>query len=130
MANNDTLANVFSHMLNCEKGGKATCKTRPVSKVMKLVLQILKDHNYIGDFKVVNEARGGELEINLIGQINNCKVIKPRFSVNLAEYEKFEKRFLPAKDFGILIMSTSQGLMTNKQAKEKGIGGKLIAYCY
>lgn len=127
---NDTLANVFSHILNCEKRGKSVCIVKHISKIMKQVLQILKDHQYIGEFKIINEARGGELEINLLGHINNCNVIKPRFSVNLAEYEKFEKRFLLAKDFGILIMSTSQGLMTNKEAKEKGIGGKLIAYCY
>ncbi len=46
------------------------------------------------------------------------------------EFEKFEKRFLPAKDFGFLILSTSKGIMTHLAAKEKSIGGKLLAYVY
>ena len=41
-----------------------------------------------------------------------------------------EKRYLPAKDFGILIMSTSKGIMTHYDAKKKNLGGKLLSYCY
>ena len=44
--------------------------------------------------------------------------------------EKYEKRYLPAKQFGILIISTPKGLMTHVQAMDKKTGGKLIAYCY
>ena len=44
--------------------------------------------------------------------------------------EKFEKRYLPAKGFGLIIVSTSKGLMTHVDAEEKNIGGKMIAYCY
>ena len=44
--------------------------------------------------------------------------------------ESFEKRFLPAKDFGVLIISTNKGLLTQKQAKEQNVGGALVAYCY
>ena len=46
------------------------------------------------------------------------------------EFEKFEKRFLPAQDFGILILTTNQGVMTHKEAKERKIGGRLLAYVY
>ena len=46
------------------------------------------------------------------------------------EYEKFEKRYLPAKGFGIIIVSTPKGLMIHKEAISKVTGGKLIAYCY
>ena len=56
--------------------------------------------------------------------------IKPRFAVKATEYEKFEKRYLPAKGFGILIVSTVKGLMTHYEAKQQGLGGRLIAYCY
>ena len=45
-------------------------------------------------------------------------------------FEKFERRYLPAKGFGILIVSTSIGMMTNEEAKIKMIGGKLLAYVY
>ena len=46
------------------------------------------------------------------------------------EFEKFERRYLPAKGFGFLLVSTSKGIMTNEEAKTNGVGGKLIAYIY
>ncbi len=130
MALNDTLSNVMSTINNCEKVCKQVCIVKPISKLINNVLQILNDNQFIGSFKTIDEARGGIIEVNLLGNINKCGVIKPRFSVKLGDYEKFEKRFLPAKDVGIIIMSTSQGLMTHNQAIEKKLGGKLIAYCY
>ena len=130
MALNDTLANALSNLLNAEKVGKENCMVHPASKLIKTVFEIMQDHKFIGSYETVAEGRGGYLKINLIGGINNCGVIKPRFSVTKAEYQKFEKRFLPAKDFGIIIISTSKGIMTLKEAKEKGLGGKLIAFIY
>jgi len=131
MPMNDPLGNVLSHILNCEKKGFKEIKVRPVSNMIKSVLSILKDNFYIGDFEVDEKARGGgEIKINLLGNINKCGVIKPRFPVTTKEFEKFEKRFLPAKDIGIIIISTSKGIITLKEALDKNVGGKLIAYCY
>ncbi len=130
MALNDTLANALSHLLNCEKRGKKICVIRPISNFMVKVMELLKEHGYIGDFKVSKDRKGGQMEINLLGNINKCGAIKPRFSVSYKELEKYEKRFLPAKDFGIIILTTTKGLLTHIQAKEQKIGGKLVAYCY
>lgn len=130
MALNDTLSNVLSNILNAEKKGKFICTVTPASKTTKNVLEILNKNGYIGSLKFIENSKGGLIEVNLPGKINKCGVIKPRFSVKLNEYEKFEKRFLPAKNFGILIISTSKGMMTHIEAIEKKLGGKLIAYCY
>ncbi len=130
MALNDTLGNVLSGILNAEKKGKPIFTARPASSMAKEVLRIMHENNYIGSFNIISEARGGEIEINLLGKINKCGVIKPRFSIKYTNFEKFEKRFLPAKGFGIIIISTSKGLMTHFMAEEMKIGGKLIAYCY
>ncbi len=130
MAMNDTLAAALSNIRNAEKVAKSSCLTKPVSKVTEKVLALMKEHRYIGDYKAIEDGRGGVFEIQLIGAINKCGVVKPRFSVTKEEFVKFEKRFLPAIDFGLLIVSTSQGIMTHIQAKEKGIGGKLLAYVY
>jgi len=129
MTLNDPLSNVLSHILNCEKVGKTECIVQPSSTLIKKVLQIMKDNKYIGDFKE-ELGRGGKIKINLLGKINKCGVIKPRFSVNKDQMEKYEKRFLPAKDFGLVILSTNKGLITHYKAKEKGIGGRLISYVY
>ncbi len=127
---NDPLASALSNINNAEKIGKDLCTAKPVSKILNKVLEIMKDRLYIGAFEIVNDNKGGIARINLIGAINRCQAIKPRFSVQRTTYEKFEKRYLPAKDFGILIISTSKGIMTHHEAKENKLGGKLIAYVY
>ncbi len=130
MSNNDPLANVLSHILNYEQVGKQEVITKDNSKVIRGVLQIMQDHGYLGVAEETEDSKGNFLTINLIGAINKCGVIKPRFTIGKDDFEKFEKRFLPSKDFGLIIVSTNQGLMTHTQAKEKKIGGTLISYCY
>lgn len=127
---NDTLANALSGILNYDKVGKKAYHVHPSSKVMQRVLQILNEQGYLGSAESVTTARGGVLKVNLLGNINKCGVIKPRFAVTMDEYEKFEKRFLPAKGVGLLIVSTINGLMPHEEAKSRNLGGRLIAYCY
>ncbi len=126
---NDNLANVLSHVLNCEKIGKTECKVKS-SSLAKKVLSIMQEAAYIGSFDETLTTRGGVLSINLIGAINKCGVIKPRHAVGYKDFVKFEKRYLPAKDFGIIIVSTPKGVMIHSQAREKKTGGKLLAFCY
>lgn len=130
MALNDPLANVLSAILNSEKLGKAECVLATNSKLIKTVLELLKKSNYIEDFKIIKDNKAGLLKITLQGSINKCGAIKPRFPIKKDNFEKYEKRYLPAKDFGILIVSTPKGIMTHYEAIEKGLGGRLIAYCY
>ena len=130
MAMNDTLAGTLNNIQNAELVGKDICVAKPISKLNKKVLNIFKDHHYIGEVKEIKDGKGGLFEINLIGQVNKCGVIKPRFSVKIDGYEKFEKRFLLSKDFGLIIVSTSKGIMTHIEAKEKKLGGKLLAFVY
>ncbi|HEX32856.1 MAG TPA: 30S ribosomal protein S8, partial [Candidatus Aenigmarchaeota archaeon] len=59
-----------------------------------------------------------------------CGAIKPRFSFSVEDIEKFEKRYLPSKDFGIIVVSTNKGIMTHLEAKQKNLGGILLAYVY
>lgn len=130
MSMNDTLAAAMAKMLNAEKVGKDNCMVCPVSKMLTKVLEIMQSKGYIGGFEVAEKGRGGIMKISLNGSLNKCGVIKPRFAVTKAEFEKFEKRYLPAKDFGFIVISTAKGLMTLDDAKEKNIGGRLIAYVY
>jgi small subunit ribosomal protein S8 len=126
----DTLANALSGILNYDRTGKKEYTVHPASKITRRVLLILNEQGYLGQSEVLTEGRGGVIKVNLLGNVNKCGVIKPRFAVTMNEYEKFEKRFLPAKNVGVLIVSTIKGFMTHEQAKEKNLGGRLIAYCY
>lgn len=127
---NDPLANALETIKQKDNKGLKECRIHPSSKVIKKVLEILQENKYLGSITVETECKGGILKVNLLGNINKCQAIKPRFSVKKNNYEKFEKRFLPAKGIGILIVSTSKGILTHEQAKQKNIGGKLLAYCY
>ena len=90
----------------------------------------MKENQYIGEFKKTESRQGSSLVLNLLNNINKCGVIKPRHSVKKDNYEKFEKRYLPAKGFGILIVSTPHGIITQEYAKKKESGGKLLAFVY
>ncbi len=127
---NDPLASALSKMLHYDETGKRECIIKPSSKVIKKVLEVMQDNHYVGSFEEVKDVRGNYLKVNLIGRINKCGAVKPRFSVTLKEYKKFEKRYLPARNFGILIVSTAKGIMTHEEAKKKKLGGRLISYVY
>ena len=127
---NDPLANALSIINNKEKQGQDYCNLKPSSTLLKNALEILNKEGYVGTFKENEDSKGNWLKVNLIGNVNSTGVIKPRFSITKGGFEKYEKRYLPAKNIGIIIVSTSQGLMTHTKAKEKKIGGRLIAYCY
>jgi small subunit ribosomal protein S8 len=125
----DLLSDVLSAIKNGDKVGKSETVT-PSSKLVKNVLLILQKHNYIGDFEYLDDNRGGKFKIQLLGKVNDCKAIRPRSFIKVEDYEKFEKRFLPAAGMGFIIVSTSKGLMLHSEAKEKAIGGTLIAFVY
>ena len=127
---NDPLADMMSLILNNESIGRSECVIKPVSKIIKEVLKVMKENDYVGEFKEITDSRGNYIQLSLLGSINKCGVIKPRYSVKNNEFEKFERRYLPAKDLGILFISTPKGIMTHYDAKAKKTGGRLLAYCY
>ena len=130
MALNNPLANVLSTIHNSQRIAHNEVEVKNNSKVIRKVLDILKDQEYVHSYEVIEDGRGGRIQVRLAGTINKIGVITPNFSVKYGDYQKWEKQYLPAKDFGILVVSTSKGMMTHNQARELGIGGRLIAYCY
>ncbi|MBU0614639.1 MAG: 30S ribosomal protein S8 [Nanoarchaeota archaeon] len=130
MSLNDTLSNALSLIMNAERVSKKQVIIKPASKVIEKVLNVIKDNHFIGDIKRVKDERGDYLIVDLLGRINKCGAIKPRFPITKKDYEKYEKQYLPAKDFGIIVVSTSSGIMIHTEGKKKSLGGKLLAYCY
>lgn len=126
----DPLADALSQVRNAEKVGKKEVILRPASKLVGRVLKVMQDQGYVGSFEFVEDQRGGVFRVNLMGRINNCGVIKPRYNVQRAEFEKWESRYLPAQDFGSLIVTTTGGVVSQYEAKEKNLGGRLLAYVY
>ena len=120
----DILSDLLNQIMNAKRAGKTSLI---VSRYSKLALQILEFMKQYGYIEV--EEMEGKIKI-ILKDINACKAIKPRYTVQNKKIENYTPRFLPARDFGYIIISTSQGLMNHKDAQEKKIGGSLIAYFY
>ncbi len=125
----DILANALNTIKTHELAGQRHCTVK-YSKLIESILSILEKEGYIASYKFVDDGRGGYFEVELAGKINNAGVIKPRFPVKKHEWQKFEQMYLPAYNIGLIIVSTSSGVMTNYDARKKGIGGRLIAYVF
>lgn len=102
----------------------------PSSKLIVDTLRTMKENNYIGEFEVIDDKLGGKVRVQLIGKINHCGIISPRFSVSKSNYSLWERRFLPAVGIGILIVSTPKGVMTHINAEKISTGGRLLGYVY
>ncbi len=126
----DPLADAMSLIKNAEHSGKLECIVRPSSKLIGRVLKIMQENHYIGEFEYMEDGRAGVFKVKLRGNINNCGVIKPRYSIKRTDLEKFEARYLPAQDFGVLILTTTNGVVSHNTAKDLKTGGKLLAYVY
>ena len=130
MTGNDPLSDALSGLNNAESVGHLTHAIRPASNQIGSVLEVFYDRGYIAGFEYADDGKAGRFEVELKGAINDCGPVKPRYSAGADEFEKWEKRFLPARDFGALVVSTSQGIMSHYEARERGVGGQVIAYVY
>jgi len=126
----DLISDALSSIMNAEKVSKKEVTIRRTSKLLIEIVKIIKEKGYISDYSFTDDSKGGLLTIKLINKINKIGSIRPRYPCTLPQIEDFEKVYLPAMGFGIIILSTPKGLMTHEDAKKKKIGGFLIAYCY
>ena len=120
---------MFTTLYNNELARNREC-IYPASKLLADILKVLQKNGYIGAFEYIEDGRGGKFRIQLLGRINKSAPIRPRYSVKKDEFEKWERIYLPSKDVGILVVSTSKGVMSHHEAKKLGIGGKLLGYVY
>ena len=125
----DALSDALVLIKNTDHVGKVSAVV-PASRLIGDVLKLLTEKGYLNNYEFRDNGRGGEFDISLNGRINGCGAIKPRFSIKLKDMDRHEARYLPAKDFGILILTTPYGVINNNQAKEASTGGKLLAYVY
>ena len=120
----DIVSDVLNEIMNAKKAGKTSIIFKKSSKLLIKLLEMMKVYGYI-DY----EIKENRILVNM-KDITECKTIKPRYSVDKKSIEKYVWRFLPARNFGYVIISTSKGLMSHEKALEEGLGGCLIAYFY
>ena len=123
----DTVADALNMIRNAKKAGKEIVEIKRISNLFIEVLKIMKQKDAIKKYKI--NPKDKSVEVTL-GDLTECKAIKPRFTVEKTEIEKYRRRYLPARGLGIVLISTNKGLITHEEATEEGIGGCLIAYFY
>jgi len=72
---------------------------------------------YIGEFEIIDDHRSGKVVIELIGRINKCGVISPRFDITLMGIEQWTNNLLPSRQFGYIVMTTSLGIMDHEEVR-------------
>ena len=130
MTSMNPLSNALSTIYNNEERRKRECIIWPASKLIGMVLRVMQKNGYIGEFEFIDDGRAGKFRVQLLGRINRCGAIRPHYSVKVEKLEDWEKRYLPSRDIGILILTTPKGVISNKEAKELRTGGRLLAYVY
>lgn len=123
----DIVADALNMIKNAKKAKKEVVKVQKISNLLIEVLKIMKQKGAIKRYKI--NALTKSIEI-VLGDLSECKSIKPRFSVDKSDIEKYRRRYLPSRNLGTVIISTNKGLMTHEEAQEEKIGGCLIAYFY
>ena len=123
----DIVADALNVIKNAKKARKDVVKIKIISNLLIEVLKIMKQKNAIKKYKINSKEKSIEITI---GELSECKAIKPRFSVDKTQIEKYRRRYLPARNLGTVIVSTNKGLMTHEEAQEEKTGGCLIAYFY
>lgn len=126
----DTIANGLTTIVNNEIRRRKTCLIAPASKLLGNVLRVIQMNGYIGEFEFIDDGRSGKFRVQLLGRVNRCGAIKPRYAVKARDIERWEKVYLPSRDIGILAISTPQGVISHREARERNVGGSLLAFMY
>jgi len=120
----DIVSDALNQIMNAKKAKKTSVVIQKYSKVLLNILDIAKESGYL-DYAI----DGTKLNIE-IKNLNEIKAIKPRYTVPVKKINRYVRRYLPAKNFGFVVVSTNHGLMKHEDAEEQNLGGCLIAYLF
>ena len=128
----DTIADMLTRIRNANQMRYEEVKV-PASKVKEEIARILKEAGYIKDYKLVKEDVQGTLVLTLKYTENRERVItglKRISKPGLRVYVKNDEIPKVLNGLGIAIISTSKGIMTDKEARKQNIGGEVLAYIW
>ncbi|MEM0015571.1 MAG: 30S ribosomal protein S8 [Saccharolobus sp.] len=127
------LANALTTLYNNEMRRNKQAIIMPASKLVINILRTMQKEGYIGEFEYIDDGRWGKIIVQLLGRINKCGPITPRYPLSyrqLIDLPNYIRRYLPSKEIGVIIVSTSKGVMSHKDAAKMRIGGVALGYVY
>ncbi|ATZ06665.1 30S ribosomal protein S8 [Corynebacterium striatum] len=132
MTMTDPIADMLSRVRNANNAFHDTV-SMPSSKIKGNIAEILKQEGYIADYSVNDETVGKTLELNLkYGPSRERSIAGVRrvSKPGLRVYAKSTNLPKVLGGLGVAIISTSQGLLTDREANNKGVGGEVLAYVW
>ena len=129
----DPIADMLTRIRNGYQAKKETVDVAPCSKVKVEIAKILKSEGYIDSYKVEGEGIEKKIVVTLKYDANDEKVIKGMKRISkpgLRVYAKGNQVPKVLNGLGIAIISTSEGMMTDREARQKHVGGEVVAYVW
>ena len=132
MTMTDPIADMLTRIRNANTVGHETVEI-PASKMKKAIAEILKEEGYIADFDIIDDNKQGIIKVTMKYGANKEKVItgiKKISKPGLKVYAKANDVPRVLGGLGIAIISTSKGVVSDKQAIKMGVGGEVICYVW
>ena len=132
MTMTDPIADMLTRIRNANTVGHETVEI-PASKMKKSISEILKEEGYIEDFDIIDDNKQGIIKITMKYGANKEKVItgiKKISKPGLKVYAKANDVPRVLGGLGIAIISTSKGVVSDKEARKMGVGGEVICYVW
>ena len=128
----DPIADMLTRIRNANAAKHDTVSV-PASKMKTAIAQILVDEGYIANYKVIKDGKQGMIEITLKYGPNKSQVLLGLRRVSkpgLRIYTDSENMPKVMKGLGVAILSTSKGIMTDKDARKAHVGGEVLAFIW
>jgi len=131
MSRTDLIADVFTIIRNATMVKKDVVDL-PSSNNIKSIMEILKKNDYIDNFKVIEDKKQGLVRVYLkyIAGKSAIRNIKRISKPGLRVYVRGKKVPIVLRGRGLAIVSTSKGVVSDKEARELGVGGEIIGYVW
>ena len=128
----DPIADMLTRIRNANSAKHETVDI-PASNMKKAIAQILLDEGYIASYKVIDDEKQGVIRVILKYTENKAQVITGLRRVSkpgLRIYSNVEDMPKVMKGLGIAIVSTSKGIMTDREARKQNVGGEVLAFVW
>jgi len=128
----DPIADMLTRIRNANSAKHETVDI-PASNMKKAIAQILLDEGYIASYKVIDDEKQGVIRVTLKYGENKSQVITGLRRVSkpgLRIYSNVEDMPKVMKGLGIAIVSTSKGIMTDREARKLNVGGEVLAFVW